>query len=158
VKGARRRQPENRRTTGDHRAAGRFAPGNTAGAVTRFQPGRSGNARGRPKSLAAYIRAQVGDDGERIVRELLAVLSNRRRSAWGRVQAAAVLLDRGWGKAPQEVTITNTEDRRRDVLRFATDDELHQLEELMNRLEARARDGVEETTDRAPLTSTQGDM
>lgn len=39
----------------DQDACGRFTPGNRAGVTWRFQPGRSGNPRGRPPKVRTYI-------------------------------------------------------------------------------------------------------
>jgi hypothetical protein len=123
----------------------RFEKGTSGNPARRFgQPdGNPTDRGGRPQSLAVNIRAKVGDDGDALVCELLVIAKDRRRSAWGRVQAIRELLDRGFGTSPQIVKIEpGTEDRQRFLLRFATDEELTVMEELNNRLEARARDAA----------------
>jgi len=77
----------------------------------RFQPGESGNPKGRPpvgKSLAEAVR-RVGDEvvdrgkykGQPRVDVLIRALF--AQGTKGNARAAAVLLDRGWGKAPQPI-------------------------------------------------------
>lgn len=78
-----------------------------------FKPGQSGNPKGRPaigKSLAEAVR-RVGEEAceiksgpdrgisrlERAIRQLY------REAGKGNAKAAAVILDRGWGKPPQPI-------------------------------------------------------
>jgi hypothetical protein len=62
---------------------------------TSWQPGKSGNPGGRPRGIEARCREFTED----AIAALVAALQNPRE----RVQAAAILLDRGWGKAPLTV-------------------------------------------------------
>ena len=121
---------------GNRTKTGRFAKGASGNPATRFQPGQSGNPEGRPKSLAANIRAKVGDDGEALVQQLLAI-ARRRGSAWGRVQAIKELLDRGWGKSPQAISVTAVPTIRTpdvDLLkRIATVEEMRVMRDVMRR-------------------------
>ena len=67
----------------------------------RFLPGNCANPGGRPKGLASAIRERVGKDGERILAMLLGVLEDEGASRRDRLDAAKILLDRGWGKSPE---------------------------------------------------------
>ena len=62
---------------------------------TSWRPGTSGNPGGRPRGIEARCR-EFTDEA---LQALRAALQNPRE----RVQAAAILLDRGWGKPVQPV-------------------------------------------------------
>ena len=64
-----------------------------------FRPGESGNPGGRPKGLGALVRAQTGEGAE-LVAFMLRVLRGRRQPLRLRMEAAAWLADRGFGKVP----------------------------------------------------------
>jgi hypothetical protein len=70
----------------------------TRGASGRFTPGNNGNGGGRPKGLAALVRAETRDGAE-LVAYMLAVLRAPKQPTAFRMAAAQWLADRGFGKA-----------------------------------------------------------
>lgn len=72
-----------------------------------WQPGQSGNPGGRPKGLAKRVRDAV-EDGENIVSFLTTVLADQSESTRDRIAAAQILMERGWGKAPQLIDVEQT--------------------------------------------------
>ncbi|HEX2594744.1 MAG TPA: hypothetical protein VHL34_24790 [Rhizomicrobium sp.] len=83
-----------------------------------FQKGQSGNPKGRPstgQSIAEYIRKLGGEDGKTYVDELhtLGTTSDDPRI---RMMAIGLLLDRGFGRPPQDVTLGGQVDTRTTVV------------------------------------------
>ena len=76
-----------------------------------FKPGESGNPGGRPKGLASLVREKTRD-GEELVAFMLKVLRGKQRvngnapSLALRMEAAAWLADRGFGKAVQQMELS----------------------------------------------------
>ncbi len=71
-----------------------------------FQKGQSGNLLGRPPggiSLAARIRALGGEDGATYAELLHGIAMNEGETTRLRIDAIKVLLDRGYGRPPEEV-------------------------------------------------------
>jgi Family of unknown function (DUF5681) len=112
---------------------------------TSFKPGISGNPGGRPRRPSSIEARQVVVDAKVLARQcapeaistLKAIMLSDRAPQAVRVTAANSLLDRGYGKARQEIEVT-----RPDLSRL-TDDELDALEQLMEKA------GAEEGTERA---------
>ncbi len=77
-----------------------------AGEPHRFKPGQSGNPGGRPREVPE-IKALAREHGP----EAIARLAELLKSKDGKVAVAAAreLLDRGYGRAPQEVHIDGYE-------------------------------------------------
>lgn len=81
-----------------------------------FVKGQSANPGGRPKGINAAVRALVGDNGEKLIEGLYAVAFAKPaelKKLFGvplkvgtkdRIAAMTVLLERGFGKALQEIT------------------------------------------------------
>lgn len=67
-------------------------------------PGVSGNPGGRPKGLTTLVREQTRDGAE-LVEFMLRLLRGKRQPLRYRLEAAAWLADRGFGKAVQQVEL-----------------------------------------------------
>jgi hypothetical protein len=69
----------------------------------RILKGHSLNPGGRPKSLSARIRQDLGGDGQSVVERLRGIWDGSV-PGFGpreRLEAGKILLDRGWGRAPE---------------------------------------------------------
>ncbi len=75
----------------------------------RFQPGVSGNPRGRPKSDFAIAELCRPHTKEAIA-ALVAIMGNGDAPPAARVAAATAILDRGWGRPAQSMAV-NLESR-----------------------------------------------
>lgn len=76
-----------------------------------FQPGQSGNPSGRRRAdftLAAYVREKTRD-GRDLVDFLLSIVANGRAASKVRVQAAEILMDRGFGRPVQQTELSGHE-------------------------------------------------
>lgn len=70
-----------------------------------FKPGNSANPGGRPKGLAELVRRET-KDGAELVRFMLRVLRGQKQPLRYRLEAAAWLADRGFGKALQQMELS----------------------------------------------------
>jgi uncharacterized protein DUF5681 len=109
----------------------------------RFRKGQSGNPGGRPKGLARITRELLGDDGEAAVRFLAAVMDGGPLpdgavpSVSERITAAKLLIERGWGRAPEFAPV---EDRDPLELRGGDEELAASFDRRMDELaEKRAR-------------------
>lgn len=76
---------------------------------TKFSKGQSGNPNGRPKKLPALdiIMANVmGREKDGITAAEAIIMKLREMATKGDIKAAQLLLDRGYGKAKQNIDIT----------------------------------------------------
>jgi hypothetical protein len=69
-----------------------------------FKPGQTGNPGGRPRGLAELVRQET-KDGAELVAFHLRILRGRKQPLRYRLEAAAWLADRGFGKAIQQVDV-----------------------------------------------------
>jgi hypothetical protein len=75
-------------------------------ADSQFRPGQSGNPGGRPKGERS-VREIAQQHTTAAMETLVTVMQTGKNSE--RVQAATVLLDRGWGKPIQSVEMTGSQ-------------------------------------------------
>jgi hypothetical protein len=83
-----------------------------------WKPGQSGNPGGRPKILIEVTQA-ARERTMAALETLDTIMHSAQASAAARVSAAVAILERGWGKAPQTMTV-----RRDGELRDLSDAEL----------------------------------
>jgi hypothetical protein len=99
---------------------------------TSFRPGFSGNPGGRPrraetiqaKRITADVKALAQQCAPEAVSTLKAIMLNEKAPPVARISAATTLLDRGYGKARQEVEL------RQFNLALLNDEQLEALERL----------------------------
>jgi hypothetical protein len=100
---------------------------------TSFKPGVSGNPGGRPrraetieaKWIEADVKALARVCAPEAISTLKTIMLSERAPPAARISAATAILDRGYGKASQEVEV-----RRKPNLDRLTDEELEELERL----------------------------
>jgi hypothetical protein len=71
--------------------------------MAKFVPGESGNPGGRPKS--AYLSELARAETDACIATLVKIRDSGRSPAAARIAAARELLDRGYGKAGQALTL-----------------------------------------------------
>jgi hypothetical protein len=84
------------------------------------------------QNLALDIRI-ASDNGENILRFLFRVLGDDQEATGYRLQAAQMLLNRGYGREQVEINVTHDDEPE---LRRYTIEELQQIERSMNAIEA----------------------
>lgn len=67
-----------------------------------FKPGQSGNPSGRPKKNQLIVELAQAKT-ESAIATLVGIMEDEKASPSARVSAASTILDRGWGKPPQEL-------------------------------------------------------
>lgn len=72
--------------------------------MAKFVKGQSGNPGGLPKGLAE-VKELARTYTEKAVETLASVMGNTKANPSARVAAAATILDRGWGKPQQDITV-----------------------------------------------------
>lgn len=142
------------RTDKHRKSTGRRRPSEKSLANLRpFQPGVSGNPKGRPKSktLSEHYRAKLnevvpGDPQQRTYGELIAS-SMVIQAAQGEIAAARELADRTEGRAPQSIALDANLMDWRDLARQAGLSEADVLREARDLFAELATDGGSETGD-----------
>ena len=101
------------------------------GNAGRFKPGVSGNSGGRPKAVR-----EVEALARQRTAEAIGTLVHWMRSDNGAaaVKAAALLLDRGWGRAPVEVTVEDVTPQPKPDLSRLTDEEIETFLRIVKKM------------------------
>src|SRR4051794_33270844 len=99
--------------------------GEVRDAAGRFRKGRTGNAGGRPKGLAATVREVT--DLDQLLSMLVGIVSDTNSRAADRIRACELLLDRGWGKAATFQPIVDADPLGRSELDLAILDIVKQI-------------------------------
>ncbi|MCJ2054773.1 DUF5681 domain-containing protein [Methylobacterium sp. J-070] len=71
-----------------------------------FQPGQSGNPNGRPR-IPDDVKALARSYTREAIETAAEIMRNPEETGTARMSAINTILDRGWGKAPQHVTVDN---------------------------------------------------
>ena len=110
---------------------------------TSWKPGFCPNPGGRPKQLA-HVRDLAREKTEKAIHTLVSVMDGRQSPPNARVAAAVALLDRGWGRPPQAMELSEGKSSSTgpDYSKL-TDKELDDLERL---LEKATMNGTESPT------------
>jgi hypothetical protein len=77
---------------------------------TKFKKGQTGNPNGRPKKLPQLdelIAEVLLEEKDGITAAKAILMALRSRASKGDTRAAELLLDRAWGKAKQDISLSN---------------------------------------------------
>lgn len=69
-----------------------------------FQPGQSGNPGGRPR-LPDDVKALARSYTREAIETATEIMRDPEQTGTARMSAINTILDRGWGKAPQHITV-----------------------------------------------------
>lgn len=83
--------------------------------MAKFEKGKSGNPGGRPKGVGD-LREVARQHTHDAVQVLVEVMADATAAPSARVGAAQALLDRGWGRAPQSLEISEKREEVDDGL------------------------------------------
>jgi len=89
-------------------------PAKRAAPASAFKPGQSGNPSGRPKTPAELVELARGYSKEAI-KTAGEILRDTMARPADRIRAAELLLDRGYGKAPQDINIGGQADNPLEI-------------------------------------------
>ena len=81
---------------------------------------RPGSPGGRPKGLARRVKEEFGHDGAGLVSFLAGVVADTEAKTTDRLEAARILLERGWGRPAITVADGETPTQFMIVSAFAT--------------------------------------
>jgi hypothetical protein len=79
-----------------------------------WQPGQSGNPRGRPKGIAKTVRERYGGSPDELVGMLDAIARDEDVRPADRISAARALIEHGWGKAASFAAIEGADPLEQD--------------------------------------------
>ena len=74
-----------------------------------FAPGQSGNPGGRPR-IPDDVKALARSYTREAITTAAEIMRNPAETGTARMSAVNTILDRGWGKAPQHISVDNMED------------------------------------------------
>ena len=99
-----------------------------------FQPGVSGNPGGRPKGLRE-IKKLAQRKSKRAIEILGQIMEDETVKPVSRIAAASIILDRGYGKATQEIRVEGGDNRGQErfeaMARVLEPEELREMQRML---------------------------